>query len=79
MKVKKEIVILVIFSLVIVAAMAMSVYQAEQTKLRYDKPLMDKTGGFYLCRVFFGDGHYFVACFDSLEQVQAFMKLGVKK
>ena len=77
MKMQKESLVLLVFAVILIVATTVSVYQARQERLRYDKPLVDKTGDFYLCRVFYGNGHYFVACFDSPEELEAFTKLGI--
>lgn len=73
---KKDLIVLLVFSFAIIFASMVCIIQVNQTRLLYDKPLIDQTGSFYLCRVSYGKNHYFVACFDTPEELASFTRLG---
>lgn len=75
MKKKADFIVLILFSLAVGIAGVSAYVQAKATELRFGKPLVDKNGSVYVLTVEYGAGHYFVACFDTVEELQAFAKL----
>ena len=76
MKKKADLIVLVLFSITALAVGIISLVQAKATELRFGQPLIDKHGEIFVLTVEYGAGHYFVACFDKPEELQAFTELG---
>ncbi len=71
MKKKADFIVLILFSLAVAIA-GVSAY----VELRFGQPLIDEHGEIFVLTVEYGAGHYFVACFDKAEEMQAFAELG---
>ena len=76
MKKKADLIVLILFSLAVAIAAVSTIVHAKATELKFGKPMVDRNGSFYVLQVEYGAGHYFVACFDKPEEMQAFAKLG---
>ncbi len=76
MKKKADLIVLVLFSIAVIIAGISAYISAKATELRFGQPLIDKHGEIFVLTVEYGDGHYFVACFDKAEELQAFAALG---
>ena len=76
MKKKADLIVLILFSLAVTIAGISAYISAKATELHFGQPLIDKHGEVYILTVEYGAGHYFVACFDNAEELQAFAALG---
>lgn len=73
---KRDGIVLLIFAAAIIFASSAILARLKAEEFRIGKPLIDQTGDFYVLEVQYGDGHYFVACFDKPEELASFTKLG---
>jgi hypothetical protein len=76
MKKKADLIVLILFSIAVTIAGVSAYVSAKATELRFGQPLIDKHGEIFVLTVEYGAGHYFVACFDKAEEMQAFAELG---
>jgi hypothetical protein len=76
MKKKADLIVLILFSIAVTIAGISAYISAKATELRFGQPLIDKHGEVFVLTVEYGAGHYFVACFDKAEEMQAFAALG---